>query len=313
MSTDSIADPGDGMPVPARKRRWRLVLSFLGPLVIIGVLAYLLASHGHEVQRAANRVSFGELTLVTLLALMTLLARTEAVVACLTAMDSRPSRVDIHAANSLTFLAAIVNHYVSSIVRGALIKRLDPHRAPTIPQMIMVDTATTLIEGLVVAILIVISAGALKVVWWVPVLLVLAGIAGIAGALALRRRFARHNLFRGLDVLAHSRHRNLVAVLMVIVICTQVARTLIVLQAVGLHPSLLQAVATFVAAGVLSSLFAGPGAGTAGGPLLIFGHGSLAASAAAGLVLSITSLLAGVLYAIPGGPVFLWRLKRVTA
>jgi hypothetical protein len=179
--------------------------------------------------------------------------------------------------------------------------------------MIMVDTATTLIEGLVVAILIVISAGALKVVWWVPVLLVLAGIAGIAGALALRRRFARHNLFRGLDVLAHSRHRNLVAVLMVIVICTQVARTLIVLQAVGLHPSLLQAVATFVAAGVLSSLFAGPGAGTAGGPLLIFGHGSLAASAAAGLVLSITSLLAGVLYAIPGGPVFLWRLKRVTA
>jgi hypothetical protein len=312
LTTDSIVDPGDGMPVPARKPRWRLALSFLGPLVIVGVLAYLLASRGHDVQRAANRVSFGELALVTLLALLTLVARTEAVVACLTAMDHRPSRVDIHAANSLTFLASFINHYVSSIVRGALVKRLDPDRAPTIPQMIMVDMATTLIEGLVVAILIVISAGALKVAWWIPVLLVLAGIAAIAGALVLRRRFARHNVFRGLDVLAHSRHRNLVAVLMVIVICTQVARTLIVLRAVGLHPSLLQAVATFVAAGVLSSLFAGPGAGTAGGPLLIFGHGSLAASAAAGLVLSITTLLGGVLYAIPGGPVFLWRLRRVT-
>ena len=45
----------------------------------------------------------------------------------------------------------------------------------------------------------------------------------------------------------------------------------------------------------LSSLFAGPGAGTAGAPLLVFGHNSLAASAAAGLELSITTLIAGVL------------------
>jgi hypothetical protein len=100
---------------------------------------------------------------------------------------------------------------------------------------------------------------------------------------------------------------------MVIVITAQVVRTLIVLRAVGLHPSLLQAVATFVAAGVLSSLFAGPGAGTAGGPLVVFGHSSLAASAAAGIVLSITSLLAGVVYAIPGAPVFVWRLRKATA
>ena len=92
---------------------------------------------------------------------------------------------------------------------------------------------------------------------------------------------------------------------MVIVIVTQVARTFIVLRAVGLHPSLLQAVATFVAAGMLSSLFAGPGAGTAGGPLIVFGHNSLAASAAAGLELSITTLIAGIVYALgrrPGVP-----------
>jgi hypothetical protein len=310
LTIDSVADPGDGNAVRGPKRNWRLMLSFTGPLVIVGALAYLLAIHGHEVEQAAKRVSAADLLLVTLLALLTLLARTEAVIACLTAMSNRTRRVDIHAANSLTFLAATINHYASSIVRGALVKRLDREHAPTIPQMIMIDTATTLIEALVVAILIVVSAGALKVAWWVPVLLVLAGVAAIAAALLLRRRFARHNVLRGLDVLAHSRQRIVVALLMIIVICTQVARTLIVLQAVGLHPSLLQAVATFVAAGVLSSLFAGPAAGTAGGPLLIFGHSSLAASAAAGLVLSITSLLAGVLYAIPGGPLFIWRLRR---
>ena len=100
---------------------------------------------------------------------------------------------------------------------------------------------------------------------------------------------------------------------MVLVIAAQVIRTLVVLQSVGLKPSLLQAVATFVAAGVLSSLFAGPGAGTAGGPLLVFGHDHLAASAAAGLELSITTLVAGIIYAMIGGPVFLSRWRSVTA
>ena len=60
------------------------------------------------------------------------------------------------------------------------------------------------------------------------------------------------------------------------------------------------AIATFVAGGILSSLFAGPGAGSAAGPLLVFGHSSLAASAAAGLELSITALMAGVLYSVMG-------------
>ncbi len=308
MTEIPLADARD--EEPSRRPRLRLVVSIAGPLLVLGVLVYLLVSHGTEIAQAARRASFGELAGVTLLGLLTLVARTEAVVACLNAMGTRPPRSDIHSANSLTFLAALINHYVSSIVRGALMRRLDRQRAPTIPQMVMVDTSTTLIEGLVVGLLIVISASALKLAWWIPALIVLACIAGVTIALAARSRFSHRPLLRGLDVLVHSRQRVIVAALMVIVIVTQVARTFIVLSAVGLNPSLLQAVATFVAAGVLSSLFAGPGAGTAGGPLIVFGHSSLAASAAAGLELSITSLLAGVLYAMVGGPAYLWRLRR---
>ena len=99
---------------------------------------------------------------------------------------------------------------------------------------------------------------------------------------------------------------------MVVVIVVQVLRTLIVLRAVGLHPSLLQAVATFVAGGVLS-ICSWEGAGIAGGPVIVFGHSSIGAATTAGLVLSITLLLAGVLYAIAGGPVFLWRLRQAYA
>ena len=304
---------GDGAPAPSRRSRLRLTLSIVGPIVVVAVLVYLIASKGGQIDRAVRRTSVGDIVFVTLLALLGLLARTESVVACLNAMGARPRRVDIHAANSLTFLAALINHYASSIVRGALMQRLDRERSPTIPQMIMVDTSTTLIEALVVAVLIVVSASALKLAWWIPVLIVLAGIAAVIAALVVRRRFAHLSLLRGLDVLTSGRERAVVSGLMLIVIASQVARTFVVLRSVGLHPSLLQAVATFVAAGVLSSLFAGPGAGTAGGPLVVFGHNSLAASAAAGLELSVTSLIAGMIYAAVGGPVFLSRWRKVSA
>lgn len=318
MSNPSPPEPSDASPPPdtdreALKRRIRLVVSIVGPLVILGLLVYLIASKGSQIETAADRTSAGDLALVTALALLTLLARTEAVVACLDAMGARPSRIDINAANSLTFLAALINHYLSGIVRAALLQRLDRERSPTILQMVMVDTSTTLIEALVVAVLIVISASVLNLAWWIPVLILLAGVAGVALALELRRRFSHLSVFRGLDVLAHARERTVVGGLMVLVIAAQVIRTLIVLQSVGLKPSLLQAVATFVAAGILSSLFAGPGAGTAGGPLLVFGHNHLAAAAAAGLELSITTLVAGIIYAMIGGPVFLSRWRSVTA
>lgn len=312
MTDPPGAGPADGRVV-ARRTRIRLIVSIAGPLLVVGVVAYLLASKGDHIEQAVKRTSAADLIVVTLLALLTLLARTEAVVACLNAMGARPARVDIHAANSLTFLAALINHYVSSIVRGALLRRLDRQRAPTIPQMVMVDTATTLIEALIVGVLVVVSASVLGLGWWVPVAIVLAGIAATALALVVRRRYAHVSIFRGLDVLAHSQHRATVGGLMVIVIGAQVLRTLIILRAVGLGPSLLQAVATFVAAGVLSSLFAGPGAGTAGGPLLVFGHQHLAAATAAGLELSVTTFIAGIIYALVGGPVFLSRWRSVTA
>lgn len=309
MTDPSVAGPGDYRP-PPRKGRLRLALSVVVPLAVVGLFAYVLVGNSEEISRAVKRTSLGQLVLVTALAFVTLVARSEAVVACLNAMGARPERRDIHASNSLTFLAATINHYASSIVRAALLRRIDRKRSPTISQMIMVDTSTTLIEALVVGLLIIASANALKLEWWAPALILLGCLLGVAVALATRRRFAHRDMFRGLDVLVHSRQRVVVGALMVIVIVAQVARTLIVLKAVGLQPTVLQAVATFVAGGLLSSLFAGPGAGSAGGPLIVFGHNHVAASAAAGIELSITLLLAGIVYALLGGPMFLWRLRQ---
>ena len=282
-------------------------------MAIVALLAYLIASHGDQIVTALKQANPAQTVAVTLLALVALLARTEAVVACLEAMGNRPRRREIHAASSITSLVATMSHYLSGVVRGALLRRVDPATAPTVPQMVMVDASTTLIEAMLVAVLIVASASTLKLAWWIPTAVVLAGVAGLAAALGARRRFAHWQLLRGLDVLGHSRKRVLVALLMMIVIGCNVLRTFVGLSAVGLHPSVVQTLATYLAAGALSSLFAGPGAGNAGAPLLVFGHRSIAAAAAGGLILSGTALLACVVYALPGAPVFLWRWRFVTA
>ena len=316
MTVDS---PGPAAPPPARgsgerggrpAQPKRILIGIAGPLALIGVVAYVIASHSGDLSKAAARADAGTLVLVTALGLVTLVARTEAVVLCLAAMGNRPHRREIHAANSITFVAMTVNHYVASPVRAALLKRTDRERAPTIPQMIMVDTSTTLIEAALVAIVIIASAGTLKLAWWAAAAIAAATIGAIAVLLALRARFSEHPALQGLAVLAHSRRRLLVASLMAVVIGCQIVRTFVVLHVAGLHPSLLQACATFVAAGVLSSLFAGPSAGAAGAPLLVFGHRSLGAAGAAGLILSITALVSAIVYAAVGAPVYLRGARR---
>jgi hypothetical protein len=288
----------------------RAVTTLAGPLIFLAVIAYVVTQHGGDIDRAVSRTSFGTLVIVILLAMVALVARSETAVACLTAMGDRPSRLDIHPASAAAFVVGTVNHYVASPARAAVLKRLDPARAPSIPQMMLVDASTYLIEGLLAAALLVVSASLLKLQWWMPVLVVLAAVSALAVALVLRRRLVRHPAFRGLEMLAHSRQRLIVVGLSLIIFASQIIRTLLVLRATGLHPTLLQACATFVAAGVLSSFLTGPATGTAGAPLLIFGHSAIGAAVAAGLILSITALLAALLYALACGPLYGHRMRR---
>lgn len=288
----------------------RLAVGVGGPLAIVALIVYVLASHGAELDRATAHLTFGTLWPVVLLAIVGLLARAEALVQGLAAMGERPTRPEIHASSSLTFVAMSVSHYVSSPVRAALLKRTDPERAPTIPEMIVVDTATTMIEALLVVGLILASAGTLKLPWWAGVAAVAAVACGFGLAVAARSRLRDWPGLRGLAIFGHPLRQLVITGLLVIVICSQIARTLIVLRAVGLDPSALQAIATFLTAGVLSTLFAGPSAGAAGAPLIVFGHRSIAAAGTAGLILSMTALLGALLYAAVGAPLYIKQVAR---
>jgi uncharacterized membrane protein YbhN (UPF0104 family) len=307
---DSVqAVPGEP-PEPHKPKRLRWLAGVLGPVVVIAALVYVLLTHGHEIGHAISQVSAGTLVIITALSLLTLLARSEVVLQCMSAMPRRPGRADTFASSSLAFLLSTINHYVGAIVRAAALKRLDPVNAPTIPQMMVIDGSTTLIEGLLAGLLLIVSAGTLNLSWWEPVLALLALITAVAVAVYLRRRFAHLAIFDGLKILEHSRHRLVVLALTVLVFACQIGRTLIVLDAVGLHANLLQAVATFITGGVLSNLLAGPGGGTAAAPIVIFGHDSVATATAAGLILAGVALLAAIIYACAGGGIALWRTRH---
>jgi uncharacterized membrane protein YbhN (UPF0104 family) len=310
---DSVqAVPGEP-PDPDKPKRLRWLASVLGPVVVIAALVYVLVTHGHEIGHAISQVSAGTLVIITALSLLTLLARSEVVLQCMSAMPRRPGRADIYASSSLAFLLSTINHYIGAIVRAAALKRLDPVNAPTIPQMMVIDGSTTLIEGLLAGLLLIACAGTLNLSWWEPVLALLALISAVAVAVYLRRRFAHLAIFDGLKMLEHSRHRLVVLALTVVVFACQIGRTLIVLDAVGLHANLLQAVATFITGGVLSNLLAGPGGGTAAAPIVIFGHDSVATATAAGLILAGVALLAAIIYACAGGAIALWRTRHTRA
>jgi hypothetical protein len=310
---DSVRAVPDEPPAPHKPKRLRWLAGVLGPVVVVAALVYVLATHGHEIAHAASRVSAGTLAIITALSMVALLGRSEVVLACMGAMPRRPGRPDVYASSSLAFLLSTINHYVGSIVRAAVLKRLDPTNAPTIPQMMVIDGCTTLIEGLLAGLLLIVCAGTLNLSWWEPVLALLALITAVGVAVYVRRRFAHLAIFDGLKMLEHSRYRLVVLTLTVVVFACQIGRTLIVLDAVGLHANLLQAVATFIAGGVLSNLLAGPGGGTAAAPIVIFGHDSLASATAAGLILAGAALLAAVIYASVGGGIAVWRTRHMHA
>ena len=294
----------------AKRRSVRWLISLLGPVIVVGAIVYVLSTHGSDIGHAVKRASPATLALIAALAFVTLLARSEVALSCMKAMPRYPSRGDAWASSSLAFLLSTINHYVGSIVRAAVLKRVDPANAPTIPQMLVIDGSTTLIEGLFAGLLLIACAGTLNLSWWLPLLALLALIAAVGIAVYIRRRFRHHPIFDGLEMLSHSRSRNAVSALTVVIFACQIGRTLIGLDAVGLHATLLQAVAVFIAGGVLSNLLAGPGGGTAAAPVVIFGHQSLGAATAAGLILSGSALIASMVYAGWGGALLSWKVHR---
>ena len=117
--------------------------------------------------------------------------------------------------------------------------------------------------------------------------------------MASMRRLARRHLagaWRGLAAFRELRGRGRLVALVVLGILAQIARNWLVLHAVGLDTSPLNAIAVLIVSVSLSPLPVGAGVGATATVLVLGSHG-IADTAAAGVLLTVTATTAALCYA----------------
>ncbi len=134
----------------------------------------------------------------------------------------------------------------------------------------------------------------LGVPWWVPVI----AVAVMAGAVAGLRRVSERKqtgLWAGLAVLRKHGCRRMIAFTL-LAVCAQIARNWLMLHAIGVNVSIFDAMALLIAMFTLGQLPVGPSIGPAAAILILGAHG-IAATAAAGVLLTVTGVAGSLCYA----------------
>jgi hypothetical protein len=132
----------------------------------------------------------------------------------------------------------------------------------------------------------------------------LSGQLGAAGAIAgTLHRLARCDgraLWRGLKVITSVRDGGRVFGWVLIAVVCQILRNWLLLHAVGVDASLFDAIAVLIAVVTLGQLPIGPAVGAAAAALILGAHG-VAATAAAGVLLTATGTAGALLFVLWSG------------
>lgn len=298
MSASQAAVP----PAPEASTRPSLARTVVPPLAAIGVLAAVLWPHAGEMWDSAKLVSWEAGLALVVLHLVALVLRAEAWEMCVRAAGSPVARRDLHASSAFRFLAdTVVPTYVGAWVRVAILKKLDAERAPTVGQMVTADVILLLVEAGITLVLITLAVGNSSVdAWLIPAF---AGGLALIGALgwALRHRVAERPFARTFRVLRGRGRPALLTALLAAVLLLQPVRFWLALGAVGLKPSAVEALVTFLITSVYSVLPIGPGPSSIGAATTVFGRDDLAQAGAGGLILASTAVVAAAIYSIYGG------------
>jgi uncharacterized membrane protein YbhN (UPF0104 family) len=269
------------------------VISILGAAVVAGALGVELAGRRGQFTAAIHAAPIWILLVVVLLQLVALIARTEAWHVCVRATGATVGRRRLFRAAGVGYLASVLNGSLGVAARIAALRRSAPRDSPRVPALLAAEVPIISVEIALTAIFSFTLVGPLGIPWWAPVIAV--AVAGAAvhglGRVSHRRQLG---LWSGLAVMRSQRGRMIAFV--VLAICAQIARNWLVLRAIGVQVSLLDAIALLIAMFTLGQLPIGPTLGPAAAVLILGSHG-VAAVAAAGVLLTITSTIGSLCYA----------------
>jgi hypothetical protein len=284
-----------------------------GSLIAAALLGLVLAGRRHEFATAISSVAPAVLALAALGQIVALLARSEAWHLSIEAAGGTVTRRVLYRASSMQVLGSLLSGQLGVAARIGALRRSSPEVCPQVPTLIAAEFPILAVEAALAGLASFTLIGPLGLPWWAP----LVGVAMAAAASAGLRRLALrtgHALWKGLAVVRCRRGGSRMVAFVLVAVLSQIARNWLLLNAVGVHASPLDAVAVLIAVVTLGQLPVGPSVGAAAA-VLILGHEGVAAAAAAGVLMTVTGTIGGLLFAAWAGADRVWigsrNLRRV--
>jgi uncharacterized membrane protein YbhN (UPF0104 family) len=291
-------------------RRRRTLITVVGSLATVAILAFLLAGRRDEFA-AALSVAAWVLAATVLLQIVSLLARSEAWHLSIRAAGGTVDRRILYRAFSMQVLGSVLNTQLGVAARIAALRRSSPAVSPQVPTLIAAEFPILAVEAMLAALASFTLVAPLGLPWWLPLIgLALIGTAS-AGLRQLALRKGRE-LWRGLAVLRSLVGGSRVIGFVLVAVFSQIFRNWLLLHAVGIDASFFDAIAVLIAVVTLAQLPVGPGGGAAAA-VLILGSDGVAAAAAAGVLMTATGTVGGLCFAGWAGADRLWAVSRRAA
>jgi uncharacterized membrane protein YbhN (UPF0104 family) len=289
-------------------RRRRTPLTIACSLATAGVLILLLNGRREEFTTALESASAWVLIVAAFGQIVALVSRSEAWHVTIEAAGGSVPRRLLFRASSMQVLGGVINGHLGVAARIAALRRSSPEVCPQVPTLIAAEFPILAIEAMLAALTSFTLVGPLGLPWWSPLVALLVFGVLSAGLRQLALRKGRQ-VWKGLAVLRSLRGGTRVFGFVLIAVFAQVLRNWLVLHAVGVDASLFDAIAVLIAVVTLGQLPLGPTAGAAASVLILGGDG-IAAAAAAGVLLTVTGTLGGLVFAGWAGADSLWAAAR---
>jgi hypothetical protein len=268
--------------------RRRIALSIVGALVVSGLLAFVLAGQAGKFSLALRTAPTSLLAVAVLLQIVALLARSEAWNICVRAAGGTVGRRVLFGAAAVGYVASVLNGSFGMAVRIGSLRRAAPQDTPRVPALIAAEVPIITVEVALVAIFSFTLIAPLGVPWWVPVIVVAVTTGVVAALLRISHR-RRAGLWAGLAILRVQARGRLITFTL-LAVCAQVARNWLMLHAIGVNVSVFDAMALLIVMFTVGQLPIGPSTGPAAAVLILGAHG-VAATAAVGVLLTVTGIV----------------------
>jgi uncharacterized membrane protein YbhN (UPF0104 family) len=289
-------------------RRHPTAVSVVGSIVVAIALVVGLAGHRDEFVSALGSAPFWVLGAAVALHVCWLVARSEAWSVCISAAGGSVSRPRLYRASSIGYLGNIFNGQFGLAVRIAALRRSAPRECPRASILLAAELPIVVVEVALAAICSFTLVGPLGVPWWAP----LVAFAAVAAVMAGMQRVARNRhdgFWSGLAVLRGMYGRSRIIGLVIVAVLIQIARNWLLLNWSGVDASVFDSTALLIGLAVVGLFPVGPSLGAAAA-VLILGTNGVAASAAAGALLTVTAAAGALCFASWALADLLWKRRQ---